>query len=435
MFEGPCTRCQYKGDCTAYPELFDSLYINPNFQRGDTLDADDEQLDRISRIWMQTVAANVKLWPHADVIASLPALFDTLCSALYARGAVAEGMRQKPGLRCREELIFPFTWMCPRCVARRRTRSQCYLPGARRETNKGVTRDYAIVEWLAKPGGRFIGDVGFKVLMSILRTILRVSSHTMRLATGGGRRGEFDLTMASDEELVFGEVKAKPLIGFPLILRQYFTDASVDHEWTRDYTLEGRDLALYVAASNFFIQLGPADTTLWPLDSLERLAEDSQQVSKVVSGWRRHLDAYRVWKNEPDELRWHRFGCGNFGDREGTLRIERRVANTKELPGLDRTDDIKKGTSQVLLFSRFKLNCQRSALKSALLSNLYAETHGTDYADPLSRLQVKTPDASRYEWVFDMLLGLSRNVFNDALLEAIFDTEKVIQRVASGETT
>lgn len=104
------------------------------------------------------------------------------------------------------------------------------------------------------------------------------------------------------------------------------------------------------------------------------------------------------------------------------------MANTKELPGLDRTDDIKKGTSQVLRFSRFKLNCQRTALKSALLGNLYAETHGNDYIDPVSNLQVKTPDASRVEWIFDMILGLSKNVFHDQRLETVFTTDNILLR-------
>jgi len=265
--------------------------------------------------------------------------------------------------------------------------------------------------------------------MSLLRVILEFSPYPIRLTPGGGKRGEFDLTMASNDILILGEVKAKPLIAFPLILREYFSNASVDHEWTRDYSLQGSNLALYVAASDFFIPLGAKNSALWPLDSFIQLATNPLQIYQIISGWRKHLEVYRVWKNEPDELRWHRFGCGNFMDYEGSLHIERRVANTKELPGLDRTDDIKKGTSQVLRFSRFKLNCQRIALKSALLGNLYAETHGEDYVDPLSGLQVKTPEAPRYEWIFDMILGFSKNVFNDGLLEEVFNTEKIMKRI------
>ena len=50
--------------------------------------------------------------------------------------------------------------------------------------------------------------------------------------------------------------------------------------------------------------------------------------------------------------------------------MEKRVANTKELPGLDRTDDIKKGSTQLLLMSRLKFGCAKRALKTVLLGNL-----------------------------------------------------------------
>lgn len=426
MFEGPCTQCQYKVDCPVYPRLVHDLYRHRAFQRGDVLDHIDARLDELSKLWLHGVAANLGVWPHDEVIISLSALFDFLCSALYARTAVIRD-DPRPALRCRDELIFPFTWMCPRCVIRGRPRVECYLPDARREVNNGAVKYYVKPDHLAKPGGRSIGDIGFKVLMSILRTIMGTSLYPLRLKTGGGG-GEFDLTMSSADELVFAEVKAKPLVAFPLVLREYFKDSqSADHTWERDYALEGVQPALYVAASDSFIPLGPIGTASWPLDSpsIEQICRDPQQTQRIVRTWKRHLDAYRTWTGEPDELRWQRFGGGNFS----IDRVEYRVANTKELPGLDRTDDIKKGTSQVLGFSKFKLNCQRVALKSALLSNLYAETHGTDYVDPIARLQVTIPGASRREWIFDMMLGLSRNIFNDPLLEGIFDTEKIMQRV------
>lgn len=243
MYEGPCTQCIYKTTCVAYPELLGDLYKDTSFQAGSPLDEDDRLLDTISRLWVRTVALCGGSWPQEERQASLPALFDLLCSAFYAREAALEGLHQKPALRCADELIFPFTWMCPRCVKRGRALSACYLPDAERKKDKrGKAKDYPQVSLLAKPGARLIGDVGFKVLMSLLRVILKswnalgsMDDH-YQLTAGGGKRGEFDLTLASDKELVFGEVKAKPLIAFPLILQGYFQgDSSHAHEWTRSY--------------------------------------------------------------------------------------------------------------------------------------------------------------------------------------------------------
>src|SRR5205085_6672395 len=203
---------------------------------------------------------------------------------------------------------------------------------------------------------------------------------------------EFDLTFASLDTLLFGEVKAKPLIAFPLIARESGKPNPVaDHQWVNPKSLTGTRFSLYIAAANdLFIDIGSpfSETPYWPLEVLTNTAKDPLLVQSIVIGWRRHLDAYRTWTNEPDQLRWHRFGCGNFSTRENGVRIERRVANTKELPGLDRTDDIKKGASQVLLFSRFKQGCKKEALKSSLLGNVYAETHGANYLDRLAKMQV-----------------------------------------------
>lgn len=436
FFEGPCTYCEYKTDCTVYPELRNDLYVRPGFQLGDTLDGFDELMDEISQSWIQSIATIYQALLPEDINASLSALFDTLCSALYARDVLSLDARTREitGLRCRDELIFPYTWMCPRCVSRGLSRDDCYLPDAVRKTEKGVTRDFPDITLLAKPRSRAIGDVGIKVLRSILRVVLKIPPVKFKMSEGGGRRGEFDLTFASIDTLLFGEVKAKPLIAFPLIVREFGKPTTVaSHQWVKPKTLPGARFSLYVAAANdLFIDVGSPlpETPYWPLEAVAKAAKDPLLVQSIVIGWRRHLDAYRTWTNEPDQLRWHRFGCGNFSTRENGVRIERRVANTKELPGLDRTDDIKKGASQVLLFSRFKQGCKKEALKSSLLGNVYAETHGANYLDRLANMRVTAEGYQRLEWIFDMILGLSRNIFNDPILEETFDVKSVIIRAA-----
>ncbi len=97
------------------------------------------------------------------------------------------------------------------CVANGRKPIECYLPDSRRD----AMRDFPIAEKLAKPGGRAIGEVGIKVIKALLRYVLAKSKAAATLREGGGKRGEFDLTLATPKLLVFVEVKAKPLIAYP----------------------------------------------------------------------------------------------------------------------------------------------------------------------------------------------------------------------------
>jgi hypothetical protein len=166
--------------------------------------------------------------------------------------------------------------------------------------------------------------VGIKILISLLRAFLTKHSDS-QIAVGGGRRGEFDVTLANDSVLVFGEVKAKPLICFPLIVD---AKPSREHSWRTPGVASS---ALHVGAGGLSIQLGIPDNPLWPIDRLPVIARDSNLVQKIEAAWFQQLEAYRAWTSEPDRLRWIRFGCGNFRATEGEVVIEKRVANTNEL--------------------------------------------------------------------------------------------------------
>lgn len=97
-----------------------------------------------------------------------------------------------------------------------------------------------------------------------------------------------------------------------------------------------------------------------------------------------------------------------------------RIDNTKTLPGIDRTDDIKKGLAQVLLFARLKRGCRANAVKTALFGNLYAETHHEHYVKPLASARLLWSDDSEPQWLFDAIIALSRNIINDAAMETMF---------------
>jgi len=372
---------------------------------------------------------------------ALSALVDLCITGVYTNGLVdnsAEFLQR--GVRCgTETVVFPYTWMCPLCVAAGRPKSECYLPSARRESKAAGARDYPQVEWLAKPGGRAIGDQGIQVVKALLRATLAASNSGARLRDGGGARGEFDLTVATDDLLAFIEVKAKPLIAYPLVIKTAaaLSEPTTRHDWTDVSMSKVEELSLFLGATQTSLALSvPSKKTIstWPLTDLARAVSNPATVANIVANWAQHAEAYTQWNNEPDRLRWHRFGCGNYRCTEDGIRVEKRVANTKELPGLDRTDDIKKGAAQVLKYSRLKFQCKRHALRAVLLGNTHALTHHDDYVSPLLHLKVieASGQADQAEWIFDAMIGLTQNHFNATDLEAVFAFENLLKEPTPG---
>ena len=190
-------------------------------------------------------------------------------------------------------------------------------------------------------------------------------------------------------------------------------------------------LYLFLGAINDKVALTkptPGETSIWPLNDLAEVARQPGNVENVYRNWKEQCEAYFA-PGEPNHLRWHRFGCGNFACVEPTgLRVEKRVANTKELPGLDRTDDIKKGAAQVLKYSRLKFDCRRRALRAVLLGNTHALSHHDDYVAPIINLKVLAngADPARAEWIFDAMIGLTKNAFNDPGLAEVFSFERLL---------
>lgn len=430
----PCQACELRPGCSSAELLDTHLFLKQGFKKGVLLDDIDKALDKIIRGCMASIRSeransNDRSAPGAY----MSFIFDICATALYANGTQKSGVFVANSMRCNDDAIFPHTWMCPKCLSRNTSLVESYLPDATFKAG----RFYPDVAKLAKPGGRAIGDIGIKIIKAILRSIFSVTAPNMVMRDGGGVRGEFDLTLSSGDLLAFVEVKAKPLVCFPLVVK--LREGVAEHRWERIPAATMIDARIYVAAEDYEVPVGlpgeSEEAATWPIYTLAEKLSDPLCFSVLSRAWRRHLTSYRTWVGEGRETRWTRFGCGNFmGEYEGR-RVEYRVANTKELPGLDRTDDIKKGTAQLLKFARFKFDCRRESLMTILLGNMYAETHAEDYADPLSTLRVSSSgdEYLNSTWIFDALIGFTKDVINNERLAPIFDYELAIDRISSPE--
>jgi hypothetical protein len=425
----PCHGCEHLGDCEAYKTLSRLIYSKPGYAKPEMAAkylpppkarAVLDLLGRCVSTWMATVAS-ADLDERLKRL-SLPALFDVLMSGLYATVLFAG-----PGARPTKSALihhgpeswayFPYIWMCPACVAGGAEPRDAYIPGA---TLKAHGRMYPVEDLLARPQGRMIGDFGALCIRAIVGAIAAPGAH---LAVGGGHRGEFDLIVANRDLLVLGETKASPLVAFPVAARLPI-DHGEHHTWGAGVFDAAERWTLFVGAApedRRHLPLSSPSGPSWPLPDLLTLAGDGAKVELLLRAWRSHLDGYRLFNDEAPGTRWHRFGCGNIelkGAPAGTAK-QLRVDNTKNLPGIDRTDDIKKGAAQVMLFDRLKPGCRAGAVKTVLFGNLYAETHHKHYVKPIASLRLLWPNRPPV-WLFDAIVALTRNIFNDRQVEALF---------------
>jgi hypothetical protein len=422
----PCANCKYQPTCDAFKVLSSAIYGNIAFVRSQLPRTPSalpsttwKFLEAATRSWSQTT----QLLGIESQIA-LPSLFDVLVSALYiallydpSAGRLRNQAFVHSDLDTHSPIgYFPYIWMCPGCVAARRPPSVCYLPNPISKPSGTGERWYARPEKLSRPNGRMIGDIGALILHAIISFLTASKAHQ---AAGAGHRGEFDLILSNSEQLILGEIKASPLVAFPLAI-QFSHKSGIDHQWTDNFSNVDQ-WSLFLGAADEgkkYIQISEPGGDDWPYADFLRLASNPDLVRNLADTWGRHLTGYREFNMEQPLTRWHRFGCGNIETRVEGKRVQQRVDNTKILPGLDRTDDIKKGIAQVMLSGRLKRGCRANAIKNVLFGNVYAETHHAHYVEPLANVKLMW-SIDEPVWLFDGIVGLTRNIINDIQVERL----------------
>ena len=118
------------------------------------------------------------------------------------------------------------------------------------------------------------------------------------------------------------------------------------------------DLFLYVPHVDLHIPLGKRheeSEESWPYPALVSFVKNRENVAKIISAWKELLEVYSNGKlqatKENNNRRWLTCGCGGGVD------------DSKNAPGLDRSDDVKKGTYQVLKFGTYyKEKCPKGRI-------------------------------------------------------------------------
>lgn len=275
-------------------------------------------------------------------------------------------------------------------------------------------------------------------MTAILSEICRQARNGWQVRLITSSRGEVDLILYSIDCTVLCEIKASPLVAFPVgkfydepleedvngekyrIQKHVATDVP---EWKE------QQLHLFLPSANRTIPVrvsrrGNEQITLIPSLLSRKQNELVEDLRTVIELWRQLAKGYSTRWAQHAELRLHTFGCGGGVD------------DSKNAPGLDRTDDIKKGLYQSLKLSdSYRMSCTQQRIRIGLVSNLHPVTHYEQYLQGFedavwTHEKNLLEDAASPGWrrvpvvdlspFYDMLLTLTKSWFRDEQLERAF---------------
>jgi len=381
-----------------------------------------EFISTLAKIYASDPQASTTLRPGN----ALAALFDLSVNLIYVSLVSDTGWIYclGPDGTLPPSQYFSFVGACPRCTALGH-----YIP--------------AIAH---KPSSDTIGDASAISLALILRQVLERMSSDYKLAVIKKRQGDIDVLIYGPDLITLAEIKASPLVSYPLevslkqpLMQEDPQSGKIipypNHEkHTQRVVLEAPTIYLYIPHRDVRIDLGPRAEEGWPYNRLISWISNPDNLKTVVEAWTHLYRLYVQRDRQPAFFLTH--GCGSIGSL--------KISDSKNAPGLDRTDDIKKGTYQVLKYGAyFGLSSEKRALKAALLSNIHPVVHFDEYLKELEDI-VWTKEGMLREispeeffvskkdvfYLYDAIICFTRNLFNNSILATLFDWETFGSKLA-----
>ncbi|GIV15168.1 MAG: hypothetical protein KatS3mg022_0603 [Armatimonadota bacterium] len=419
----PCLSCVY--DCKIRDEL-EAIW------HGRVVPAsDDAEFRNLVHTFVSTLSDMVKdgnISTPEQLGEALAALFDLCVSLEYAKlAADIHWVYCPPSNKCEPAVLFyPYVRACPRCARLGRK---------------------VLLKQSHKPGSGTIGHIAAKTLSAMLAALVEKTNRQWQIYQMKRQILDVDTLLVSSESIALCEVKASPLVAFPLAIllpqelqRRGQNDRleNISEHVITTLPLD-REISLYIPNDNpILLKLGKRKERGFPIRKFTKsYAQDKDTLWSVIQFWRRLYHAYRhKWaQSDDDSLRWLTFGCGG------------QVDDSKNLPGIDRTDDIKKGVYQVLkLGEHFAKRCAKKAVKIVLCGNIHAARHHQDYLSGLEDItwtyEQHLMDAGDPDWkkvraadlvrLYDAVFTFTQPHFRDRSLSDGFGLEALLDRL--GET-
>ncbi|MEV4499181.1 hypothetical protein AB0J84_26235 [Micromonospora arborensis] len=358
---------------------------------------------------------------------SLAAAFDLVTNAEYLHGRVVNSK----WIYCHREgsaprVYYSFLKQCPRCCLDKGLENR--LSGAQH-----------------KPTSHHIGEITTVVTALLLQLIAAANDEPFHVATITKQSHDVDAIGYRDDLIVLFEIKASPMVTYPLaaeLAEPLLTDSDGElREYPQhalvDMNLAEVDLALYVPHRDWLIPVGKKRGGSWPYDEFASFFLEPGNFLQFLSAWIELYEAYRVPKTQRRDRQLKlAYLVNGWGDA---------IDSNKTKPGLGRTDDIKKGTYQLLKFGAYyRDDSAATKVRGALVANLDPLFLRADYVDKLAdvrwgRSQDFEPAGDSFlirrgslRHLYDAILTFNQPVINDQGLAQIFDLAQVARALASG---
>lgn len=360
---------------------------------------------------------------------ALGAAFDLLVAVEYYGTVAHTGW-----LYCQRTnplLLYPYTNTCPHCV----------LDGN------------FVFHKANKPRSGSIGAATSRLLGRFIESLLQRKNVPVQTLRGREPVDAIFIDRTTKPVTIFFvEVKASPLVTLPLAAKtqQMISEEQDDvlmHRHTDLTALFGTDLFLFLPSVNdsgspwhgSLYLLGSkqdADDRHWAYRGLNDLLEHETFFQNYLAFWQQTL---RTYENRDSGLPiyWLTNGCGqpnprpdDWPRRSGTGYES--ISDGKTSVGMDRTDDIKKATYQVIKLGAQGKPTMRYSYKIGIVSNIHAIRHFDEYLDALKDIiwtrdttgevthAASLPPETELYNLFDGIVTLTKTLARDHWVKTTF---------------
>jgi hypothetical protein len=391
------------------------------------------QIELIDKILNKISATPIIDTPEKRRIA-LAAGFDLLMSAEYYSSVGHTGWMYCPQPYDVPLLFYPYTNTCPRCIFSHKF-----------EFHKAN-----------KPKSGSIGSISSLLLLLYFQRLLHKAGRDVEIRKGREPVDAIVIDWATHiPTLLFAEIKAAPLVTLPLAIpSQIMISEELDAEIitkhrSTDYSaLFGTDISLVLPTfidnvwHPIVLPFGvkkDSNDQVWAYEGISRLLEMPNFLENYFAFWSNALNLYESRNTIPNPNFWLTNACGqpyprldNWPVRKDATGYE-SVSDSKTSVGMDRTDDIKKATYQVLKLGAEGKPSQKFAYKTGIVSNIHAVRHFDQYLTSLkdivwtreptgeiTRVGDLHPNTEIFN-LFDGIISLTDIVGRDPWIKSLFD--------------
>jgi hypothetical protein len=358
---------------------------------------------------------------------ALAAAFDVICNAEYIHGRVVDSK----WIYCNRDdstpkAYYSFLKQCPRCCLDRGLESR--LSGAQH-----------------KPTSHHIGEITTVTMALLLQFITAALDQPLDIATITKQSHDVDAIGFREDLLLLFEMKSSPMVTFPLVadlngpLLTEGDDGVLEYPQHAliDMTAGDIPVGLSIPHGGWDIPLGSRQRGEWPYRQLFDFFGIEGNFMRYLSAWIELYNAYKI----PKVRRTGRdialaYLVNGWGDE---------IDSNKTKPGLGRTDDIKKGTYQLLKFGAYyRDDSSRLKVRGALVANLDPLFLRAGYVDGLVDARWAPGSDFIHEngeyrisenllrFLYDGIVTFNQPTLNDPIVATLFDLDAVNTALAAG---